>query len=628
MSKSIGIDLGTTNSVATWAQVTSALPIVIQNREKEELTPSVVSLKKDQLIIGGMATDFWKQAPKDTIFSIKRLMGRAYSDENVQHAKKNVMYEIVSPANGTDDDIRVKMGGKEYSPIQVSAIILKKVKEDTEYRLKEDYPDKGDSTVDSAVITVPAYFTDKQKDATRKAAKLAGIKVKHILDEPSAAAIAFGFDNVASDDGRTILVYDLGGGTFDVSVLHAAGGTYAQLDIEGDMWLGGDDFDNKICLRILDRVQDEYSIDGRSNVQFMVELKRAAEKAKKILSSTHTATIYIPGELKDGDGDLIDVEMNLSRSEFEQLIEPEIKRSIEIVKTALKNAHLTKDEIDSVLLVGGSSTIPMVRQALVDFFGENKVLANIDPMRCVAQGAGILANKLGDSIKCFNCNAMNPLESTVCQTCQKPIEVKIEEICEQTPKHYGIETEGDTFSVIIPKGTTFPLYEPEIKTFYTVSSNMRRLKVRVFAGMEEKASENEIQLTAWLRLPPGVPANTPVDVAFKLDNQGCINTVKVVLKDGSGRSVEVYPDRGSEKRSKLEKELEQLQIKIDKIRNIAENEKIDECEKMVDMIADNLNSNNIDSAEKMVNELSIQIPRPSNNETVEWRRKADTSISC
>jgi len=614
MGKSIGIDLGTTNSVVTWVNVMNAAPNVVQNRENEDLTPSVVSKKKDQVLVGSLATDYWKQSPKDTIFSIKRLMGRAFSDENVQKARQSVMYDIRQPVDGTDDDVRVTLGGREHSPIEISSMILRKLKGDTESRL-------GD-TVASAVITVPAYFTDKQKDATRKAARAAGIKVKHILDEPSAAAIAFGFDNLAPEDSRTLLVYDLGGGTFDVSVLQAAGGTYVQLDIEGDMWLGGDDFDNRICTHILQKIRSEHHVDASADVNFMVELKRAAEKAKKMLSSAQSATIYIPGELKDGEGDLIDIEIDISRREFEQLIESEVRRSIDIVKTALENAKTTKDEIDSVLLVGGSSTIPLIRQSLIDLFGEHKVLVNIDPMRCVAQGAGILANKMADTIKCRSCNGINSLESDTCQTCHQPLEVVGDDFFQVTPVHYGIETVGDKFSVVIPKNTPFPMKEPVIKPFYTPESNIRRLKIRVYAGMREKASGNEVQMTLWLQLPPGVPVDTPLDVAFKLDDQGCINNVKVTLKDGSGRSVIAYPDRG-EKRGRLEKEVDELHKNINRIRISADAEQVDMFEKEFDGIIDDLNNNRVDEADKKVRQLSIEIPRKTDIETVEWRKNAD-----
>src|ERR1035438_546283 len=288
MSKCIGIDLGTTNSVAAIREGTFR---VLQNRESADLTRSVVGEYKNQKLVGEPALDRQKLAPKDTIESIKRVMGRGFRDEHVQRLLGKAAYSIVEPSDGTDDDVRVIMGGKEYSPIQISSMILKKVKDDAEMRLNDK--------VEYAVITVPAYFTEKQKDATRKAGQLAGLKVQKILEEPIAVAIAFGVDNVGADDCKTILVYDLGGGAFDVSVMTIVGGSFVLLDIEGDMWLGGEDFDRKILDHVLQHVSMVYGVDGAADSQFMVELKRKAERARMELSSMTDTDIIIPGSLKD-----------------------------------------------------------------------------------------------------------------------------------------------------------------------------------------------------------------------------------------------------------------------------------------------------------------------------------------
>lgn len=339
MGKSIGIDLGTTNSVVSIKEGKNIR--VLLNRENEELTRSVVGYHKGKFVVGGLAVDKMASSPKDTIISIKRLMGRTYSDPDVQKVKKYYLYEIV-PSDSKDGDVMVMLGGKQYSPIQISAKILKKLKEDAEVRLND--------TVEYAIITVPAYFTDKQIDATRKAGQLAGLKVQKILDEPSSAAVAFGAENIGLEESKTILVYDLGGGTLDVSVLTVAGGHFVNLDIEGDMWLGGDNFDHKIMDYVLEQVKEKDNIDARQNLEFMVKLKEQAEKAKKSLSSISSTDIVIGGQLKNEERDLIDVEVELTREQFERMIEPDVTKSIKLVQEAINNAKLTIDQIDYALL--------------------------------------------------------------------------------------------------------------------------------------------------------------------------------------------------------------------------------------------------------------------------------------
>ena len=436
MGKAIGIDLGTTNSVAA---IKVGEVKVLQNRESQDLTRSVVGENKNQILVGQKALDRQLLAPKDTIESIKRLMGRGFRDEHVQRVRKQVSYVVQEPSDGTDDDVRVIMGGKEYSPIQISSVILKKIKEDAEARLND--------TVEFAVITVPAYFTDKQKDATRKAGQLAGLKVQKILEEPTAAAIAFGVDNVGADDSTTILVYDLGGGTFDVSVMTIVGGGFVQLSIEGDMWLGGDDFDRKIMDHVLLHVSTVYGIDGAADPRFMVELKKKAEQAKKALSSMTRTDVTIPGMLKDESGNLIDVELEISRTEFEGMIAADVARSIQIVRAALKGAGeaMTPEQIDHVLLVGGSSYIPLVQTALAEIFGREKLLMNVDPMKCVAYGAAILSAKWADRVECPK-GHVNPGKNVICEVkdCGEPLATDIVVAAGVTPMPYGIRTSAET----------------------------------------------------------------------------------------------------------------------------------------------------------------------------------------
>jgi molecular chaperone DnaK (HSP70) len=579
MGKCIGIDLGTTNSVGAIREAVGAVR-VLQNRESQDLTRSVVGQYKDAVLVGQPALDRQLLTPKDTIESIKRLMGRAFRDESVQKAKKNVPYAVVLPSDGTEDDVRVIMGGKEHSPIEISSLILKKVKEDAEMRLND--------TVEYAVITVPAYFTDKQKDATRRAGQMAGLKVQKILDEPTAAAISFGVDNMGADDSATILVYDLGGGTFDVSVMTIVSGAFVLLNLEGDMWLGGDDFDRKIMDQVLLHVSAVHGVDGRTNPKFMVELKNRAEQAKKALSSMIRTDIAIIGLLKDEDGNLLDVEFELSRDDFEGLIASDVARSMEIVRTALRNAGeaMTPEQIDRVLLVGGSSYVPLVQKSLAEMFGREKLMMNIDPMKCVAYGAAILSAKWSEKIEC-PCGCMNPGVSACCAGCGGSLETVPDRARVQVlPMHYGIRTTAETvtcsaghtspggnqrcpvegcgellvadddqFEIIIPKGTSFPTSEPVKRIFRTPAANLRRLRVPLYAGFEQIASKNELQATVWLELPDQVPEDTPVEVAFGLDDDGILKKVLATLLDGSGAKVETYLDRGDTLRSRLEKRL-------------------------------------------------------------------------
>ncbi|MBM3318228.1 MAG: Hsp70 family protein, partial [Candidatus Eisenbacteria bacterium] len=552
MGVAIGIDLGTSNTVAA---IRGKDLRVLQNVESQDLTPSVVGTYKKKTSVGQRALDQMLLAPRDTILSIKRLMGRGYRDQQVQEVRKHHVYAIVEPSDGTDDDLRVVMDGKQYSPIEISAMILKKAKEDAELRLNDK--------VEYAVITVPAYFTEKQKDATRKAGLLAGLKVQKILDEPTAAAIAFGIDNLGQDDSRTILIYDLGGGTFDVSVLTIVGNIFAQLDIEGNMWLGGDNFDCRIMEHVLQHIQGVYGMDARQRPDFMVKLKERAEQAKKALSCMGRAAICIPGVLTDVGGRVIDIEVELSRAEFEQMIAADVASSIELVRLAIRNAGeaMTPEQIDHVILVGGSSYIPLVRKSLAEVFGEQKLMMNVDPMKCVAFGAAALSAKWGEKVECPKGHE-NPGQNMVCEVdgCGEPLTTG--GTVEVTGMHYGIQAKGDKFEVIISKGSTFPTPEPVKKNFRTPSPNLKRLRVPVYAGFDLVASKNELQFTIWLELPDNVPADTPLDVALGLDKDGILDKVRVALLDGSGTHIETYIGRGGE-RDRLEKKLEQLRKRKD-----------------------------------------------------------------
>ncbi len=569
MGRMIGIDLGTTNSVV--AVLDGPRPRVLDNRENKPQTRSVVSLKKrrgkkaggdgEEILIGDPALDNWPMAPKDTIVSIKRLMGRGVNDREVQKVREWALYGIVQPCDGTQDSVHVVMGGKEYSPVDISAMVLKKMKEDAEFRLGEE--------VSHAVITVPAYFSQIQRAATRIAGVKAGMHVIKVLDEPTAAAIAFGMD---SGDGtpKTLLVYDLGGGTFDISVLMWAGSVFAPLNLEGDMWLGGDNLDQVLVDHAVEYVKSEYGIDPVSNLRFMAELKKGAQAVKERLSSARSADLVLTGLLQDADSNLIDVEMEVTREEYERMILPLVGRykqcacgqpnypadgacakcrkplrspvvdgrALQLVRRAIQNANLTPDQIDYVLMAGNSTAVPLVQQSMEETFGVEKVLRKVHPKHSVALGAAIVAVLIGIGKVSCDCGNLNESTATKCAACGVPLvpeaerEVvpqfemegfKIDDIGGIAPFHYGTLSAGDKFNIFIRKGDPFPTEDAQAQTqpFYTRLPNQRMISIPVYGGDNlEKASANEKQGEAFAMLPPGLPQDTVIRIKLWLDSDG------------------------------------------------------------------------------------------------------------
>jgi molecular chaperone DnaK (HSP70) len=594
----VGIDLGTTNTVV--AIMDGPRPRVLDNREGRPQTRSVISLKKrrvknvdsEEILIGDVALDNWPMAPKDTIISIKRLMGRAFSDVEVQKVRNGVLYDVVAPEAGTRDSVRVKMGGKEYSPVDVSAMVLKKAKEDAEFRLGEE--------VTHAVITVPAYFSQIQRDATRKAGLQAGLKVIKILDEPTAAAIAFGTE---TNDGapRTILVYDLGGGTFDVSLLMLAGNIFAPLNLEGDMWLGGDNLDEKLVDFAIASIKEDHGIDPTTNLRFMAELKKAAQAAKERLSAGKSADLIVTGMLRDATDNLIDVTLEITREDFERMILPLVGtyrqcscgqpnfesddacakcgkslrgtaprdgRALLIVKKGLENANQSVETVDFVLMAGNSTMIPLVQKSMEEFFGAAKVQRKIHPKHSVALGAAIVAAWIGNRVVCQapdpsdpkrECGFVNTPEATVCAQCGTSLELEIERpeetfdsdlaaadrptvrlVFESTgdlaaiaPFHYGTQSAGDKFNLFIRKGDPYPTENPKTETFFTRTPNQRMLSIPVYGGDDlTKASANARQGEAFALLPPGLPQDTAVRIKVWLNSNGIFELASY-LEDGT-----------------------------------------------------------------------------------------------
>ena len=620
MGRIIGIDLGTCRSVT--ATIDGPRPRILQNREAKNQTPSAVSLRKkkgksssgeSEILYGDAAIDNMVMAPKDTIISVKRLMGRAYSDPDVQKVKEEYAYEVKEPSDGTKDSVVVTMGEQEYTPIDISAMILKKLKEDAEFRLGEE--------VSHAVVTVPAYFSQIQRDATRKAAMKAGLKIIKIQDEPTAAAIAFGLEESGDDtDAKITLVYDLGGGTFDISVLMWSGGTFVPLNKEGDMWLGGDNFDQVIMDHVINYIKQEFDIDPRKNVRFMANLKLKAREIKERLSSSDAADFIIPAALQDNDGDFIDLDLEITRSEFERKAGHLVDRSVMLVNKAMENAALSAEEVHYVVMAGNSTCIPMVQRAMEKKFGQNKVLRKTHPKECVALGAAIIAARL-NGIFCEapdpenpekQCGTLNSLDAVTCSKCGSPFEMSEkdrEEIKKQreeefgsddiAPFSYGTQSSGDQYNVFIKKNDSFPTQDIKVLIFHTQSPGQRIISIPVYGGDNLiKASANEKQGEAFAILPPDMPEGTEIRIRLWLDEDGIFD-LSAHLENGTDLKPIIL------KGGHIQRVVQQLEELIEKLAETkATNpQKAGEVEHAIEDILDDIKGIEDDSSESNMDDF-------------------------
>ncbi len=404
MQRVLGIDLGTTNSVMAW--VRGGEPRVIANRDNSDLTPSVVGRgKKGELLVGTSARSRSVVDPAGTVYSVKRLMGRRFADSEVQTVLKRLAYKVTP---GDDGDVRVWMGNRDYTPIEMSALILRRLKEDAEERSHEP--------VTRAVITVPAYFGERQVAATREAGRMAGFHVMRIINEPTSAALAYGLAREATDAPTIVLVYDLGGGTFDISIIMLMQGAFTVLGIEGDNMLGGDDFDRLLIERLYGTAAELGEPHLASDKTAAEKVRAAAETAKIALSSQLATDVIVPalGASKT------DIDTEITRVELEALVRPFIEKTITLAQKALSDSHLTAADIDQVLLVGGSTSIPLVSEMLGAAFGEDKLRNDVHPMLCVALGAAIQAWLLED-VECSACGDRNPIQNDDCASCSAPL---------------------------------------------------------------------------------------------------------------------------------------------------------------------------------------------------------------
>ncbi|MFL6849253.1 MAG: molecular chaperone DnaK, partial [Sphingomicrobium sp.] len=484
MAKVIGIDLGTTNSCV--AVMEAGKPKVIENVEGARTTPSVVAFTKDgERLIGQPAKRQAVTNPDNTIFAVKRLIGRRFDDPITKKDTELVPYKIVKGQNG---DAWVEAGGKDYSPSQISAFILQKMKETAEAYLGE--------TVTQAVITVPAYFNDAQRQATKDAGQIAGLEVLRIINEPTAAALSYGMEK---EEGKTIAVYDLGGGTFDISILEIGDGVFEVKSTNGDTFLGGEDFDAKIVEFLADKFKAKEGIDLRTDRLALQRLKEAAEKAKIELSSAQTTEInqpFITARMEGGTTTPLHLVETISRADLEKLVADLINRTLEPCRKALKDAGIEAKDVADVVLVGGMTRMPRVREVVKEFFGREPH-TGVNPDEVVAMGAAIQAGVLQGDVK----------------------DVLLLDV---TPLSLGIETLGGVFTRMIDRNTTIPTKKSQ--TFSPADDNQNAVTIRVFQGEREMANDNkalgQFDLVGIPPAPRGVPQ---IEVTFDIDANGIVH---------------------------------------------------------------------------------------------------------
>ena len=539
MGKAIGIDLGTTNSVVAFKDV--SVRTIQTGANNEDLCRSCVAMDRNgNFIVGNSVYNSWKRHAPNIVVSAKRLMGASINDSNVQKMKSDkhsYPFGIQKLSGGTEDSVAILLHGKEYTPEQISAEILRSLKNDASTKL-------GD--VEYAVITVPAYFNEKQKSATKKAAKLAGLKVLQLLAEPTAAALSYGFDNLKQDEDKTLLIYDFGGGTFDLSILTAAGGQFVETGAGGDRWLGGDDIDAILSDYVKEQIEEKNNINLQELLddktekevkEFTAGLKSDVENAKKTLSQSTSATIFLSNYLEDEDGEPID-DIVVTRDTFEGLIRPLIQRTIELIEELLVKTSISADDLSNILLVGGSSCIPLVKRMLVEKYGEEKVLSSEKPMLAIAQGAAILAASMDiskwkdDEDGDFDENEA-PSDGPIVYTAKHNYYIQLQKngkkelekfIEDQTPLPYSIS-----------------------RQFSTTVNDQKIVEVKLFSDAEDGTFEK--LASGFFTISENLSSGSKLNFTFNLDEDETLRVkVKVV---STGKSSQVVLGRGNKDSSCL-----------------------------------------------------------------------------
>ena len=563
MSKIIGIDLGTTNSVC--GVMMGGEPVVIPSAEGGRLIPSVVAVnpKNGERLVGQVAKRQAVVNPEHTIFSIKRFMGRKLEDPGVQRACKLVPYQITAASNG---DVRVWMGGEEYSPPEISAMILQKIKADAEAYLGEP--------VSRAVITVPAYFNDSQRQATKDAGKIAGLEVLRIINEPTASSLAYGLGEQREE---LIAVYDLGGGTFDISILDVGEGVFEVKATNGDTFLGGDDFDQRIIDYVADMFESEQGIDLRQDRQSLQRLKEAAERAKVELSTVLETEINLPFITADNTGPK-HLQMSLTRAKLEQLTDDLIRRSLEPCRQALSDAGLQPADIDQVILVGGQTRMPAIQSLVADFF-EREPHKGVNPDEVVGVGAGIQAGVLAGDVK----------------------DVLLLDV---TPLTLSIETLGGVATPLIERNTTIPTLKSQI--FSTATEGQTQVEIHVVQGERPMAEDNKSLGRFILDGIPPAPRGVPqIEVTFDIDADGILNVSAKDNATGREQSMRIIPSSGL-----TDEEVEQMveEAEIYRERDQARQELVE---------TRNAADTTIYSAEKFLREMGDQLTAPTRRDMAE-----------
>ena len=565
MSKIIGIDLGTPNSA--FAYMVAGKPEVITNAEGDRTTPSVVAVtKKGERLVGKVAQRQRVTNPKNTIYGIKRLIGRKFDDKEVQRDLEISPYKIVKKGNG----VAVEMDGKEYTPEEISAMVLSKIKADAEAFLGEP--------VTEAIITVPAYFDDSQRQATKDAGKIAGLEVKRIINEPTAAALAYGLE---SKKDEKIAVFDLGGGTFDVSVLELGDGVFEVMSTNGDTHLGGEDFDNIIVNYLVDEFKKESGIDIKGDAAAMQRVKDEAEKAKKELSSSTSTDINLPFLSADADGPK-HFEHTLTRAKLEELVAPLLDRLEEPVRKALKDAKLDTKDINEVVMVGGMTRMPAVIEKVKSIFGKDP-MQGVNPDEVVAVGAAIQGGVLQGDVKDIL-------------------------LLDVTPLTLGIETMGGVRTPLIDRNTTIPTSKSEV--FSTASDNQPQVEIHVLQGEREFAKDNKslgrFILDGIAPAPRGVPQ---IEVTFNLDANGILNVTAKDKGTGKEQSITIQ-NSGNMSKDDIEKARKDAEMYADEdkkkrevidTKNHLENA-IYQAEKMPDEYKDKISDEDKETIKKAVEE--------------------------